>query len=130
VVTTSVASLAARAARKPRAPLATASALSGARPSSHSGFFVPGQSRDIARVRTKDGALYVVARNNDRPRLFAGSSGDAVGARQGVEKLREGINDGLQGLRDGVRTVMKALNGRGSDDDGAADNANAKDESD
>ncbi|HKW09493.1 MAG TPA: VCBS repeat-containing protein, partial [Gemmatimonadaceae bacterium] len=37
---------------------------------SQSGFFVPGQSRDIARVRTAHGDLYVVARNNDRPLLF------------------------------------------------------------
>ena len=35
-----------------------------------SGFFVPGQSRDIARVRTARGDLFVVARNNDRPLLF------------------------------------------------------------
>ena len=31
-----------------------------------SGFFVPGQSRDIARVRTAAGDAYLVARNNDR----------------------------------------------------------------
>jgi hypothetical protein len=35
-----------------------------------SGFFVPGQSRDIARVRTAAGDAYLVARNNDRPLLF------------------------------------------------------------
>jgi enediyne biosynthesis protein E4 len=35
-----------------------------------SGFFVPGQSRDIQRVRTATGDLYVVGRNNDRPLLF------------------------------------------------------------
>ena len=35
-----------------------------------SGFFVPGQARDIARVRTAHGDLYVVARNNDRPLIF------------------------------------------------------------
>ena len=35
-----------------------------------SGFFVPGQTRDIQRLRTRDGPLYVVARNNDRPVLF------------------------------------------------------------
>ena len=35
-----------------------------------SGFFVPGQSRDIARVRTPHGDLFVVARNNDRPLVF------------------------------------------------------------
>ena len=35
-----------------------------------SGFHVPGETRDIRRVRTRDGAAYVVARNNDRPLLF------------------------------------------------------------
>jgi hypothetical protein len=35
-----------------------------------SGFFVPGQSRDIARVHTDRGDIYVVARNNDRPLVF------------------------------------------------------------
>ncbi|HET9010505.1 MAG TPA: VCBS repeat-containing protein [Gemmatimonadaceae bacterium] len=35
-----------------------------------SGFQVPGQSRDIQRVRTADGAVIVVARNNDRPLVF------------------------------------------------------------
>ena len=35
-----------------------------------SGFVVPGQSRDIQRVRTRGGDLIVVARNNDRPLVF------------------------------------------------------------
>jgi enediyne biosynthesis protein E4 len=35
-----------------------------------SGFFVPGQSRDIQRVRGASGDLYVVSRNNDRPLVF------------------------------------------------------------
>jgi hypothetical protein len=35
-----------------------------------SGFFVPGQARDIRRVRTRGGALYMVARNDDRALLF------------------------------------------------------------
>ena len=35
-----------------------------------SGFFVPGQARDIQRLRTRRGALYVVTRNNDRPLVF------------------------------------------------------------
>ncbi len=35
-----------------------------------SGFFVPGQSRDIARLRTAAGEIYLVARNNDRPMVF------------------------------------------------------------
>ena len=35
-----------------------------------SGFFVPGQARDIQRVRTATGDLIVVSRNNDRPLVF------------------------------------------------------------
>ena len=35
-----------------------------------SGFFVPGQARDIQRVRTRQGDLYVVTRNNDRALVF------------------------------------------------------------
>jgi hypothetical protein len=39
-------------------------------PAAESGFFVPGQARDIRRVRTRGGALYLVARNDDRALLF------------------------------------------------------------
>ena len=35
-----------------------------------SGFVVPGEARDIQRLRTTRGDLYVVARNNDRPLFF------------------------------------------------------------
>src|SRR4029079_4233378 len=44
-----------------------------------SGFMVPGQARDIERVRTRSGDIYVVSRNNDRPLIFraAGRSGPA-----------------------------------------------------
>jgi hypothetical protein len=35
-----------------------------------SGFLVPGQARDVQRVGTRQGDLYVVARNNDRPLVF------------------------------------------------------------
>ena len=38
--------------------------------SAESGFHIPGQSRDIQRVRTADGELIVVARNNDVPLVF------------------------------------------------------------
>ena len=38
-----------------------------------SGFNVPGQARDIQRVRTANGELIVVARNNDRPLVFRAS---------------------------------------------------------
>jgi len=41
-------------------------------PAAASGFFVPGgsQARDIQRLRTRGGDLYIVARNNDRPLFF------------------------------------------------------------
>ena len=42
-----------------------------------SGFFVPGQARDIKRVRTRNGYIYVVARNNDRPLVFRATPGAA-----------------------------------------------------
>jgi hypothetical protein len=35
-----------------------------------SGFLVPGQARDIQRIETRRGDLYVVTRNNDRPLVF------------------------------------------------------------
>jgi hypothetical protein len=35
-----------------------------------SGFLVPGQARDIGRLRTRAGVRYVVTRNNDRPLVF------------------------------------------------------------
>jgi hypothetical protein len=38
-----------------------------------SGFLVPGQARDIQRVRTRNGNVYIVARNNDRPLIFRAS---------------------------------------------------------
>src|SRR5437660_189094 len=38
-----------------------------------SGFNMPGQARDIERVRTRRGDLYVVTRNNDRPLIFRAS---------------------------------------------------------
>jgi len=47
-----------------------------------SGFFVPGQARDIARVRTRTGPRYVVTRNNDRPLVFrAAPTSRSVAAR-------------------------------------------------
>lgn len=48
-----------------------------------SGFMVPGQTRDIQRVRTRSGIIYVVARNNDKPLVFrrnAGTNGSGSGA--------------------------------------------------
>ena len=46
--------------------------------SPESGFLLPGQARDIARLRTARGDLFVVARNNDRPLVFR-----ARGEREG-----------------------------------------------
>jgi hypothetical protein len=37
---------------------------------SESGFVVPGQARDIQRIDTRRGELFVVTRNNDRPLVF------------------------------------------------------------
>jgi hypothetical protein len=48
-----------------------------------SGFFVPGQVRDIQRVRTRQGVLYIVARNNDRPLVFRASPGASLHATNG-----------------------------------------------
>ena len=54
-------------------------------PARESGFFVPGQSRDIARVGTAHGDLYVVTRNNDRPLLFrANSQRTVASAKRGT----------------------------------------------
>jgi hypothetical protein len=47
-----------------------------------SGFFVPGQARDIQRVRTRKGNIYVVSRSNDRPLIFrANAPGAAAGTK-------------------------------------------------
>ena len=50
-------------------------------PRAQSGFFVPGQSRDIARVRTARGDELIVARNNDRPLIFRPVQPSAVASR-------------------------------------------------
>ncbi|HMH25334.1 MAG TPA: hypothetical protein VK542_01980, partial [Gemmatimonadaceae bacterium] len=42
-----------------------------------SGFLVPGQARDIQRVRTRSGDIYIVSRNNDRPLVYR-----SAGARE------------------------------------------------
>ena len=49
-----------------------------------SGFFVPGQSRDIRSLRTAAGATYIVSRNGDKPLLFrpsAGAKGNRLAGR-------------------------------------------------
>ncbi|MDQ3674863.1 MAG: hypothetical protein M3365_10855, partial [Gemmatimonadota bacterium] len=40
-----------------------------------SGFFVPGQTRDIQRIRTAQGDLFVVMRNNEGPLVFKAGQG-------------------------------------------------------
>jgi hypothetical protein len=47
-----------------------------------SGLVVPGQTRDIQRVRTADGELIVVARNNDRPLVFRAARPARYAARR------------------------------------------------
>jgi enediyne biosynthesis protein E4 len=58
-----------------------------------SGFMVPGQTRDIQRIRTARGEAYVVARNNDRPLVFRQLTSDsgrlAVGTAAGSRKQRQ-----------------------------------------
>jgi enediyne biosynthesis protein E4 len=53
-----------------------------------SGFFVPGQARDIERVRTPNGDRYVVTRNNDRPLIFRTTHGAArtAGTGKGTQR--------------------------------------------
>ncbi len=43
-----------------------------------SGFVVPGQARDIQRVRTRNGPIYIVSRNNDRPLVFRAGADRAL----------------------------------------------------
>ena len=55
-----------------------------ASPPRESGFFVPGQARDIQRLRTRRGDLYVVTRNNDSPLVFRASGGAMLQADGGA----------------------------------------------
>jgi hypothetical protein len=48
-----------------------------------SGFLVPGQARDIQRVRTRKGDMYIVSRNNDRPLVFRATSAKTTANRAG-----------------------------------------------
>jgi enediyne biosynthesis protein E4 len=48
---------------------------------SESGFMVPGQARDIQRVRTRSGDIYIVSRNNDRPLIFRPAQRTTTSAR-------------------------------------------------
>ena len=51
-------------------------------PARESGFRVPGQARDIQRVRTAKGPMLIVARNDDQPLLFAIGRGTPATARE------------------------------------------------
>ena len=53
-----------------------------------SGFVVAGASRDIQRLRTRSGDLYIVARNNDRPLFFRAAPQRARRARRPLALLR------------------------------------------
>jgi len=44
-------------------------------PARASGFVVPGQARDIQRLRTRRGEVYVVTRNDESPLVFQRTSG-------------------------------------------------------
>jgi enediyne biosynthesis protein E4 len=46
-----------------------------AMPRTVSGFVVPGQTREVLQVRTRDGALVFAARNNERPLVFRAGRG-------------------------------------------------------
>jgi len=85
-----------------------------------SGFTVPGQARDIQRVRTRSGDLYVVTRNNDRPLIFRAAErkrplaalrpddDHPVGAADAVDRRLGGVFEHLD-RRDVVR--VDALEG-------------------
>ena len=51
-------------------------------PIAESGFLVNGQARDIQRVRTRRGDLFVVTRNNDRPLFFRAAPAHHVAGRR------------------------------------------------
>ena len=56
-------------------------------PRAESGFFVPGQTRDIASVRTARGDVIVVARNNDKPLLFRANHPSSVASRRPLSAM-------------------------------------------
>jgi enediyne biosynthesis protein E4 len=69
-------------------------------PAPESGFFVPGQSRDIQSLRTASGTSYIVSRNGDTPLLFRGGAktrakgnGLAVSARGASLARPLGLDD-------------------------------------
>jgi hypothetical protein len=82
-------------------------------PARESGFLVPGQARDIQRLRTAGGDLYIIARNNDRPLFFRANQparrppplayfradhNHAVGAAHSVRRGRGRVPQDLNGF--------------------------------
>ncbi|HWC75230.1 MAG TPA: VCBS repeat-containing protein, partial [Gemmatimonadales bacterium] len=65
-----------------------------------SGFFVPGAARDIQRLHTRAGDLYVVARNNDRPLFFRAAP---ASARRPLALLRFDENHAVSAARSPLR---------------------------
>jgi hypothetical protein len=88
-----------------------------------SGFFVPGQARDIQRLRTRRGDLYIVARNNDRPlflALFRPDDDHAVGAAHAVGGRGRRVAQHLNGL-DVVQVDRRQVTRIGSERDAVHD---------
>jgi hypothetical protein len=61
-------------------------------PARESGFFVPGQARDIQRLRTRRGEVYVVTRNNDRPLVFRAAPLNTVTAEDAENAEKDKSN--------------------------------------
>ena len=87
-------------------------------------FVVPGEARDIQRLRTPRGDLYIVARNNDRPlffranpparrplALFRTDQNDAVGAAHAVRRGRGRVAQDLNRV-DVVRVDRREVTAR------------------
>ncbi|PYP98157.1 MAG: hypothetical protein DMD38_01840 [Gemmatimonadetes bacterium] len=97
-----------------------------------SGFFVPGQARDIQRLHTPRGDLYIVARNDDRPLFFRAGGGrrplalfgpdeyHTVGAADAVGRGDGGITQDLHGL-DVVQVDRRQVAGVGPQRDAVHD---------
>jgi enediyne biosynthesis protein E4 len=63
-----------------------------------SGFFVPGEARDIQRLQTVRGEVYVVTRNNDRPLVFRSNAATRQVVARGAR--RSGAVDPRRGSVD------------------------------
>ena len=63
-------------------------------PAAESGFLVPGQGRDIARIRGASGDGYIVARNND-----AAAAVPSLGAASPSRRERGSLSNRLSDAR-------------------------------